>query len=103
MQSNNLHQAQGRISGETAKSRPRFNGLSGQKSVDCFYLLIQKTFACNSAWDGAGLVKLSEGQHRSALAVEYAQLLLGLLQNALLLLIQIAARAIDVEHQHGHR
>lgn len=74
-----------------------------QKSVDCSCLLIQKTFACNSGWDGAGWVKLSEGQHRSALAVEYAQLLLGLLQNALLLLIQIAACAIDVEHQHGHR
>lgn len=103
MQSNNLHQAQGRISGETTRSRPRFNGLFDQKSVDYFCLLIQKTLVCNSQWDDAGLVKLSEGQHRSALAVEYAQFLLGLLQNALLLLIQIAARAIDVEHQHGHR
>lgn len=47
--------------------------------------------------------KVSGFRIRSALAVQLAQLVLGLLQDASLVLVQVLACAVDVERQHGHR
>lgn len=38
----------------------------------------------------------------SALAVELTQLVLRLFEDAPLIFVEVLARAIDVEHQHGH-